>query len=177
MSSLSSIVNSLKSGELIAYPTEGVWGLGCDPNNLDAVQRLLNLKERSPEKGLILLGSSFDHFMQYSYAADYREKLMSKWPGPHTWLVPAKQDLSPLIKGSSDRVALRLSDHKAVCDLCENFGGAIISTSANKDGQPTLEGATDIKNIFSDVKIFDGALGGLNRPSTIQDIVTDLIVR
>ena len=119
MSSLGSIVNNLISGELIAYPTEGVWGLGCDPNNLDAVQMLLNLKERSPDKGLILLGSSFDHFIQYSYAADYREELMSKWPGPHTWLVPAKQDLSPLIKGSNDRVALRLSDHMAVCDLCK----------------------------------------------------------
>lgn len=177
MSSLGSIVNNLISGELIAYPTEGVWGLGCDPNNLDAVQRLLTLKERSPEKGLILLGSNFDHFTQYSHAAEYREKLMSKWPGPHTWLVPAKSDISYLIKGSNDKVALRLSDHKTVRDLCNKFGGAIISTSANKDGQPTLEQATDIKKAFSNVKILDGALGGLNKPSTIQDIVTDLIVR
>lgn len=177
MYSLGSIIEHLKFGELIAYPTEGVWGLGCDPNNLEAVKKILDLKERSSDKGLILLGSRFEQFNEYAFAEEYKAKLMTKWPGPHTWLVPAKQGVSTLLIGSNDKVALRLSNHEIVCELCEGFGGAIISTSANKEGLPTLKGEREIADVFPDVKILKGRLGDLNRPSTIQDVVTDFIVR
>jgi L-threonylcarbamoyladenylate synthase len=177
MYSLGSIIEHLKSGELIAYPTEGVWGLGCDPNNLEAVKKILDLKERSSDKGLILLGSRFEQFNEYAFAEEYKAKLMTKWPGPHTWLVPAKQGVSTLLIGSNDKVALRLSNHEIVCELCEGFGGAIISTSANKEGLPTLTGEREIADVFPDVKILKGRLGDLKRPSTIQDVVTDFIVR
>lgn len=177
MYSLGSIIEHLKFGELIAYPTEGVWGLGCDPNNLEAVKKILDLKERSSSKGLILLGSRFEQFNEYAFAEEYKAKLMTKWPGPHTWLVPAKQGVSTLLIGSNDKVALRLSNHEIVCELCEGFGGAIISTSANKEGLPTLTGEREIADVFPDVKILKGRLGDLNRPSTIQDVVTDFIVR
>ncbi len=177
MYSLGSIIEHLKSGELIAYPTEGVWGLGCDPNNLEAVKKILDLKERSSSKGLILLGSRFEQFNEYAFAEEYKAKLMTKWPGPHTWLVPAKQGVSTLLIGSNDKVALRLSNHEIVCELCEGFGGAIISTSANKEGLPTLTGEREIADVFPDVKILKGRLGDLKRPSTIQDVVTDFIVR
>ena len=102
---------------------------------------------------------------------------MTKWPGPHTWLVPSKKAVSTLIIGSNDKVALRLSSHEIVCELCEGFGGAIISTSANKEGLPTLTRVREIADVFPDVKILKGSLGDLKRPSTIQDIVTDFIVR
>ena len=177
MYSLGSIIEHLKSGELIAYPTEGVWGLGCDPNNLEAVKKILDLKERSSSKGLILLGSRFEQFNEYAFAEEYKAKLMTKWPGPHTWLVPAKQGVSTLLIGSNDKVALRLSNHEIACELCEGFGGAIISTSANKEGLPTLTGEREIADVFPDVKILKGRLGDLKRPSTIQDVVTDFIVR
>ena len=177
MYSLGSIIEHLQSGELIAYPTEGVWGLGCDPNNLEAVKKILDLKERSSSKGLILLGSRFEQFNEYAFAEEYKAKLMTKWPGPHTWLVPSKQGVSTLIIGSNDKVALRLSSHEIVCELCEGFGGAIISTSANKEGLPTLTGEREIADVFPDVKILKGRLGDLKRPSTIQDVVTDFIVR
>ena len=177
MYSLGSIIEHLKFGELIAYPTEGVCGLGCDPNNLEAVKKILDLKERSSSKGLILLGSRFEQFNEYAFAEEYKAKLMTKWPGPHTWLVPAKQGVSTLLIGSNDKVALRLSNHEIVCELCEGFGGAIISTSANKEGLPTLTGEREIADVFPDVKILKGRLGDLKRPSTIQDVVTDFIVR
>ena len=98
MSSLASVLEHLKSGGVIAYPTEGVWGFGCDPNNQDAINNLLAIKERSYEKGLILIGSKFEQFFQYSHAEEYKDKLMTKWPGPHTWLVPSKHSLSNLKK-------------------------------------------------------------------------------
>ena len=177
MSSLGSVVEHLKSGKPIAYPTEGVWGLGCDPNNQNAIENLLRLKTRSHEKGLILIASKFEHFLEFSYVEDYKEKLLSKWPGPHTWLVPPKENLSPLIRGNNDKVALRLSNHRIVCNLCDAFGGPIVSTSANKEGQSTLRGRNEILEYFPEVKVLDGKLGGLEKPSTIQDVVTDIILR
>ena len=177
MSSLGSVLQHLKSGKPIAYPTEGVWGLGCDPENQDAIENLLRLKARSNEKGLILIASKFEHFLNFSYVEDYKDKLLSKWPGPHTWLVPSKSNLSHLIKGNNDKVALRLSNHQIVCNLCDAFGGPVVSTSANKEGQPTLSGPHEILKYFPEVKVLNGKLGGLEKPSTIQDVVTDIILR
>jgi L-threonylcarbamoyladenylate synthase len=177
MSSLGSVLEHLKSGKTIAYPTEGVWGLGCDPRNPNAIENLLSLKARSPSKGLILIASKFEHFLEFSDVEDYKDKLLSKWPGPHTWLVPSKEKLSPLIKGNNDKVALRLSNHQTVCNLCDAFGDAIVSTSANKEGRPTLSGPKEILECFPEVKVLEGKLGGLEKPSTIQDVVTDIILR
>ncbi len=177
MSSLGSVLEHLKSGQTIAYPTEGVWGLGCDPRNPNAIENLLSLKARSPEKGLILIASKFEHFLEFSHVEDHKDKLLSKWPGPHTWLVPSKEKLSPLIKGNNDKVALRLSNHQTVCNLCDAFGDAIVSTSAKKEGVPTLSGPKEILECFPEVKVLEGKLGGLEKPSTIQDVVTDIILR
>ena len=102
---------------------------------------------------------------------------MTKWPGPHTWLVPAKSGVSHLIRGTSDKVALRLSNHRDVCSLSEAFGGAIISTSANEEGLPTHKTEEEISANFPGIKILSGKLGNLMRPSTIQDVLTDKIIR
>ena len=85
--------------------------------------------------------------------------------------------MSPLIKGNNDKVALRLSNHQTVCNLCDAFGDAIVSTSANKEGRPTLNGPKEILECFPEVKVLEGKLGGLEKPSTIQDVVTDIILR
>ena len=177
MGSIGLILEYLQSGETIAYPTEGVWGLGCDPSNTDAIKKLLNLKGRSKNKGLILIGSQFEQFKNFAYVEDFKEKLMSKWPGPHTWLVPAKENLSDYIKGENEKVALRLTNHISVCRLCDSFGGPIVSTSANKEGHPTLNNPKEILESFPEVKCLKGDLGGLARPSTIQDVITDMVIR
>jgi len=177
MTSVGSILEHLKSGEIIAYPTEGVWGLGCNPTDSNAIRKLLDLKGRSKDKGLILIASRFDHFRDFAHVEDFKDKLMTKWPGPHTWLVPPKETLSEYIKGSNDKVALRLSNHDIVCSLCNSFGGPIVSTSANKEGLPTLNDSQEILANFPGVKCLEGNLGGLEKPSTIQDVVTDIIIR
>ena len=177
MSSVSSLVECLKAGEVIAYPTEGVWGLGCNPKDNLALQKLLDLKKRSWERGLILIGSRFEYFLEFSHAEEYKDKLLTKWPGPHTWLVPAKPRVSHLIKGTSDKVAFRLSNHGDVCSLSEAFGGEIISTSANEEGLPTHKTEEEISANFPGIKILSGKLGNLMRPSTIQDVLTDKIIR
>ena len=92
MDSLGSVVNSLKNGEVVAYPTEGVWGLGCDPSDDQAITKLLNLKGRSESKGLILIGSSLEQFSEFIEVEKYKDKLLEKWPGHHTWLVQSHAD-------------------------------------------------------------------------------------
>jgi L-threonylcarbamoyladenylate synthase len=177
MDSLGSVVNSLKKGEVIAYPTEGVWGLGCDPSNEKAITKLLNLKGRSKSKGLILIGSSLEQFSKFIEVEKYKDKLLEKWPGHHTWLVPPKPETNKLIIGNNEKIALRLSSHKQVIELCEEFKGAIISSSANKENSPTLGSPEEIKGIFPDIKVLVGELGGLSHPSKIQDLLTGELIR
>ncbi len=177
MDSLGSVVISLKNGEVIAYPTEGVWGLGCDPSNDEAIKRLLNLKGRSEKKGLIVIGSSLEQFAKFIEVEKYKDKLLEKWPGHHTWLVPPKPETSKLITGNNEKIALRLSSHKNVVELCEEFKGAIISTSANKENAPTLESPEEIKGNFPDIKVLIGELGGQSQPSKIEDLLTGELIR
>ena len=82
-----------------------------------------------------------------------------------------------MYKRQSDKVALRLSNHGDVCSLSEAFGGAIISTSANEEGLPTHKTEEEISANFPGIKILSGKLGNLMRPSTIQDVLTDKIIR
>ena len=176
MYSLGAIVAALKDGEVVAYPTEGVWGIGCDPSNEEALKKLISLKKRSRGKGFILISSELLHFKKYAEVEDNKTKLMSKWPGPHTWIVPALE-ISPLLSGGKKTIALRLSEHKETVNICNAFGGAIVSTSANKEGDKTPSSPEEIKEIFPGIKVMQGELGGLNKPSKIEDLVTGEVIR
>ena len=85
--------------------------------------------------------------------------------------------MSKLIIGNNENIALRLSSHKEVVELCEEFNGALISSSANKENCPTPESREEIQNIFPDLKVLEGNLGGLNQPSKIQDLITGEVIR
>ena len=167
---------ALKDGEVIAYPTEGVWGIGCDPSNEEALKKLISLKKRTKGKGFILIGSKLLHFKKYAEVELNKTKLMSKWPGPHTWIVPALE-ISPLLSGGKKTIALRLSEHKETVNICNEFGGAIVSTSANQEGNQTPLDPEGIKEIFPGIKVMQGELGGLNKPSKIEDLVTGEVIR
>lgn len=136
--SLAPVVTALRSGGVIAYPTEAVWGLGCDPDNDEAVAHLLRLKQRDPAKGLILVAGSIAQFAPWleGLPLELHAPLAASWPGPNTWLVPDNGRTHALVRGAHDSVALRVSDHPGVIELCEAFGGPIVSTSANRAGEP-----------------------------------------
>ena len=128
---------AIRAGAVIAYPTEAVWGLGCDPWNEEAVYRLLALKERPMHKGLILVA---DDIGQFDFLLDdlpeiWQERLAGSWPGPNTWLVPHQGRLPAWITGRHASVALRVSDHPLVRALCA-LTGPLVSTSANPAGRP-----------------------------------------
>src|SRR5690606_18310794 len=131
---------ALRSGGVIAYPTEAVWGLGCDPRNEAAVLRLLALKQREVDKGLILVGASEAQLTPYidmlALDAAQRAAVLASWPGPHTWIVPASTQAPAWITGTHTGIAVRVSAHPTVIALCDAFGGALVSTSANRAGEP-----------------------------------------
>lgn len=173
-------VTALHAGAVIAYPTEAVWGLGCDPDNPVALERLLALKARHPAKGMILIAGSvaqIDAWLE-GLESTLREQLLASWPGPVTWLVPDNGRTHPLVKGHHDKVALRVSDHPLVSALTEAFGGPIISTSANRSGNEPMRSAEAVRAEWQDeVIIVPGELGGRERPSVIRDVLTGDILR
>lgn len=174
-------VAALRRGGVIAYPTEAVWGLGCDPDNDEALARLLHLKARDPAKGVILVAARLQQFNAWlkGLPPARRVTLAASWPGPNTWLVPDNGRSHALVHGEHDRVALRVSAHPLVAALCEAFGGPIVSTSANVASEPPALSADEVRAIFGDGldAIVEGELGGLGRPSTIRDLVTGRVLR
>ncbi|WP_136066535.1 L-threonylcarbamoyladenylate synthase [Modicisalibacter radicis] len=170
---LQTAVVHLREGGLIAYPTEAVWGLGCDPDDPAALAQLLALKQRDPAKGLILIAASMVQLEPWleGLEAPLRQRLADSWPGPLTWLVPDNGRSLPLLRGDHDRVAVRVSDHPGVIALCSAFGGPLVSTSANRAGEPPARDVATVRSYFGDaVAILDGSLGGHPRPSRIRDL-------
>ena len=170
----------IRAGAVIAYPTEAVWGLGCDPWNEEAVDRLLAIKNRSVDKGLILVA---DNIRQFDFLlADlpqvWQDQLASTWPGPTTWLVPHQNRLPEWITGGHPGVAIRVSDHPLVRDLCA-LTGPLVSTSANPNGRPPALSRLRIEQYFAGQLdgVLDGRLGGRKNPSQIRDLLSGAQVR
>ncbi|MGI9287851.1 MAG: L-threonylcarbamoyladenylate synthase [Pseudomonadales bacterium] len=173
--------NVVASGGIIAYPTEAVWGLGCDPDNPEAVMRLLRLKRRDWRKGLILVAASMAQFEPYLSLLNVaqRQQLALNWPGPVTWLVPHDGSVGIGICGEHATVALRVSTHPTVRDLCNLCEGPLVSTSANPDGLHPARDRLTARRYFGDAvdAYAPGALGGAAQPSEIRDLVSGKIIR
>lgn len=170
-------------GGVVAYPTEGVWGLGCDPFDRDAVTRLLDIKQRPVDKGVILIAGALaqlDAIVDWTRLPDAaRERVTGSWPGPNTWVVPARADMHAWITGEHDSVAVRLTAHADVVALCAAFGGALVSTSANLTGEPAVadRDALDVRLLARIDGLLDGRTGGRTGPSTIRDALTGDVFR
>ncbi|WP_067515854.1 L-threonylcarbamoyladenylate synthase [Endozoicomonas ascidiicola] len=172
----------VKSGGVIAYPTEAVWGLGCNPWNREAVYRILELKQRPVEKGVILIGSSLEQFtpLLNPLSPEEKSRLNETWPGPYTWLIPDPDGWTPeWIRGQFDTVAVRVSAHPVVKSLCDATGMPIVSTSANLAGNDPLLIQAEVEAEFGHLLqgIVTGETGDQKTPSTIQDLRTGKLVR
>lgn len=173
--SIEQAVDALQRGGVVAYPTEAVWGLGCDPANQAAVMRLLALKQREVDKGLILVASHVDQLKPWvAFGGLSPERLaeaLATWPGPHTWIMPAEAATPRWITGEHAGIAVRVSAHPLVAALCDAFGGALVSTSANPAGAPPPRSlaAFDPGLLRGVDGWLEGEVGGLERPTAIRD--------
>ncbi|MEM8561468.1 MAG: Sua5/YciO/YrdC/YwlC family protein [Pseudomonadota bacterium] len=171
----------LAVGGVVACPTEAVWGLSCDPQNENAVNRLLEIKKRPESKGLILVAANEQQleFLLAELAGTERQQLSRSWPGPNTWLIPHHGLVKSWVHGEHDTVAVRVSDHPVVAGLCLAWGGPLVSTSANPAGSdpPTVQ--SEVESYFGKTLdyIIPGATGGLDRPTQIRHLATGDVVR
>ena len=143
--SIEECIAALHKGGVIAYPTEGVWGLGCDPRDEAATLRLLALKQREVGKGLILIAADEAQLAPFvamdALASDQRDAVRASWPGPNTWIVPASANSPAWITGDHDGIAVRVSAHPVVVALCEGFGGVSAGrTAADGRGSKPVPG-------------------------------------
>lgn len=171
----------LRQGGVLAYPTEAVWGLGCDPASRQAVERLLAMKQRAVSQGLILIAGSMAQLepLLRDLSPSQRDELEASWPGPVTWLIPHHGRVPHWISGHHATVAVRLTAHPVAAELCRTFGGMLVSTSANPHRRPPARDRLQLLRYFGTEldEILPGALGGAARPSQIRDLASGRRIR
>lgn len=168
----SQAVEQLKAGKVVAYPTEAVYGLGCDPFSQQAMQTLLHVKQRPLEKGVILIAANIEQILPLVklQGETWQTAVEKTWPGPVTWVLPVKDSLPDWITGGRDTVAVRVTAHYGVQQLCKAFGGPLISTSANLTGCEPARSCEEIQQTFAEeVDCLQGELGQLSQPTRIFD--------
>lgn len=179
--SIEAAAQAIIAGKVVAYPTEAVWGLGCDPQNKHAVEKILALKQRKAAQGLILVAANIAQLNPYLSAQlteQQRQQLLSS-ERPTTWLVPFNQQTTPpWIAGEHNLLAVRISRHPVVEKLCMLADRAIVSTSANPHGLPAALSIDQVQGYFADnVLVCQGQCGEATRPSTIKNLLTGEILR
>jgi len=172
---------ALARGGIVAYPTEGVYGLGCLPTEIGAVARLLTVKQRSWRKGLALIAASIaqlDPLVELP-TNGLRDEIDASWPGPVTWVLPARPGVSALLTGGRDTLAVRVTNHPVAAALCAQAGSALVSTSANRTGRPPLRTALAVRRALGRELdcVLGGPLGGLDGPTPIRDGATGEYLR
>lgn len=169
----------LERGGVIAYPTESCFGLGCDPMNRKAVEKILRLKGRGAAKGLILIAANRRQLRPYaSRAAIEAAWDEGRWPGPVTWVLPASKTCPDWLTGGRGTVAVRITAHPGAARLCREAGMALVSTSANRTGGKPAKTWQQCQRLFGRrVRVIKGEIGARKRPSTLIDLASGTILR
>jgi len=170
---------TLHRGGVIAYPTEGVFGLGCLPDNLVAVRRLLDIKQRDATKGLILIAANAAQFDDWIELAEEQALPDIDLAVPVTWIVTAARQVSELVRGEHDGIAVRLTSNPIAKAICEAVQSPIVSTSANLSGQAVARNRAELHQQFDSLVdyIVPGDCGPSSGPSEIRVLSTGEVLR
>jgi L-threonylcarbamoyladenylate synthase len=171
---------ALKAGKVITYPTEAVYGLGCDPFNQQAINQLLKLKQRDISKGLLIIAakwSDVEYLVEKNRIShESMKRALATWPGPVTWLFPASLHVPTWIKGAHETIAIRITAHPTAHAICKLFGGGIVSTSANISNAHPARRRIDLDQTLTGL-IVAGKVGHRTTPTPIFDIISGKLVR
>lgn len=169
------------AGGVIACPTEAVYGIGCLPWLDAALERVIAIKQRDARKGLIVVAADIGQLEPFARLPDgeVRQRIAASWPGPVTWILPAAPGLSPFLTGGRPSIAVRVSDHPVVRQLCLRTGSALVSTSANLSGRNPAGSALAARRRLGRAVdlVLAGPLGGSARPTEIRDAATGAVLR
>jgi len=170
-----------RDGNILAHPTEGVWGLGCNALDSSAYTRLFLLKKRDTKKSFILLCRSLQSIKKYILNLSLSDEslLNNTWPGPVTFVIKYNSSIPEHLKNDTGKLAFRVSNHYPIKALLKDFDGLFVSTSANISGEPILQFPKEIIDTFANNKLayYDEKLGKEKKPSTIIDLETKKILR
>ena len=174
------IADKITQGKIFAYPTESVFGIGCDALNNHSIEKVIKFKGRDYSKGLIVISDDTEKLKSFieKKLRTFCSKVRSE-KKPTTWIVPSESDISPLIKGDSSKVAIRVTTRMVCKKLCQYSNSALISTSANISGQEPLKIFNKVKKEFNGKIDFivKGVVGGYNKPTQIIDLLTEDVIR
>ncbi|MDJ0926410.1 MAG: Sua5/YciO/YrdC/YwlC family protein [Gammaproteobacteria bacterium] len=162
---------TIHSGGVIAYPTEGVYGVGCAPEHGDAVARICRLKQRPLSAGLILIAADVWQLAGYiDPDPDELKYLLADADLPITWVVNAGPLSPDWVTGGRETVAVRITDHPVAAALCRAAASPLISTSANRRGRPPARRALQVRRWFPQLDlVVPGQVGSAAGPSEIRD--------
>ena len=169
----------LCSGGIIAYPTEGVYGLGCLPDDDDAVERVLRLKQRAAGKGLILIAAQADQLDGWIELPAGRSLPEPDLLLPLTWIVPPGPFVHSLLRGENTGIAVRLTTNLVARALCDAVDSPLVSTSANLTGRPTARNGYVLRRQFMQRVdyVVPGNCGPHDGPSEIREFLTGKVLR
>lgn len=181
ISDLRTAAGVIHAGGIVAYPTESCYGLGCDPRRHQTVRRLLRIKRRHWRHGLILIAARPRQLARYIDRGETKalKRALDSWPGPRTWLMPARPGVSAWLTGGNAKVAVRITAHRGAAALCNYARLALVSTSANRHGRPAAKTVAAVHSEFADEVdyVLAGSLGGDAYPSEIRDAVSGELIR
>lgn len=169
----------VQAGGVVAYPTEGVYGLGCRPDDATAVRRILEIKQRDPLLGVLLIAANIEQLDGWVDLPANTPDLRSPADRPITWVVPATEAVPGWIRGRHSTVAIRITAHPVAAGLCRSAGLPLVSTSANVSGRPPARNAWVLRREFRDLVdcIVPGRCGKARGPSEIRDLVSGKVLR
>lgn len=180
-SSIAQATAAIQQGGVVIYPTEGIYGIGCDFRNEQSVLKILKLKKRSVSKGLVLIASHIQQILPLILPEEraHLARALKSWPGHHTWIFPASKLTPKWITGDHDTVAVRVTEHPTAQALCDACGHALVSTSANISGHHTPENIPAIQHMWLDQIDYylDLPLGSATKPSSIRLASSGKILR
>jgi L-threonylcarbamoyladenylate synthase len=173
---LRSAIRCIAHGGVIAYPTEAVFGLGCDPDNVAAIEAILQMKGRPVDKGLILIAAEFEQILPYIDLEGIPDlkRVQQSWPGPTTWLIRARPTVAAWLRGKHESIAVRVTAHPIASWLAREYGKPLVSTSANPSGYRPARSVIKTRLYFgrSNLVIVKGPVGGERKPTAIFDART-----
>ena len=173
-------IDFIRSGKLVAYPTESIYGIGCDPFNQNSVEKIFKIKARPRSKPMILVASNISQLINIVEIEDLSDEVRESWPGHITWVIPCKDKCPQWLMNTNNKtVAIRISQHPVIVEMCDLLQSPIISTSANKTNEEPIKLPTELMNVFNQEIDFlvKGELGNRTNPSIIKEMETGLIIR
>ena len=180
-SNIQEAIDLLNNNEVVAIPTETVYGLAGNIYSDKALNKIYELKKRPRNKSFILLAKSLKEVKKYIRNSDDLDLnfINNIWPGPTTLLVDYNDNIPSHLKNDSGKIAIRVSNHYPIKALFESFNGLLVSTSANISGEKNIDLVEDLIKTFhhEDVGFYNGKLGNNIKPTRIIDLNSREIIR